>query len=230
MARKRLKHSYTIPCSSSFRDAISDLAGRRHVNVADLARSVALVVPDELIDSFPDPGGPGPKDRETVVLKSGTAKGRPWRRKPRLQVRMAPGYEVERIRRGLALGLAMERGEVKVRLEGKGEKDKAPQAPSGPPQTALISEAREELEKLRAIVSVLSFEPLSGGIRNRGDALHILGFPPASKPSIRALRARFRMLATVHHPDGKYGSHQRMSQLNAAMEHLIPRVMDIDSL
>jgi len=28
------------------------------------------------------------------------------------------------------------------------------------------------------------------------------------------------MLAAIHHPDSPYGSHQRMSQLNAAMDHL----------
>lgn len=31
---------------------------------------------------------------------------------------------------------------------------------------------------------------------------------------------RFRKLATVYHPDGKHGCHQRMSQLNAAMDLL----------
>jgi hypothetical protein len=45
MGSKIRKHSYTIPCSSALRDAVSDLAARRGVNVADLVRSVVLMVP-----------------------------------------------------------------------------------------------------------------------------------------------------------------------------------------
>ena len=76
------------------------------------------------------------------------------------------------------------------------------------------------MERLRTIVAVLAFEPLPEGVRSRGDALHVLGFPPSSDPDSRTLRAKFRMLATIHHPDGNHGSHQRMSQLNQAMEFL----------
>ena len=83
-----------------------------------------------------------------------------------------------------------------------------------------MRETREELERLRAMVSVLSFEPLPQGIHSREEALHVLGFPPGRLPDLGELRARFRMLATIHHPDGVYGSHQRMSQLNAAMDVL----------
>ena len=67
------------------------------------------------------------------------------------------------------------------------------------------------------MVSALSFDPLPDGVRTRADALHVLGFAPESVPRARDVRARFRLLATVHHPDGRYGSHERMSQLNAAM-------------
>ena len=78
----------------------------------------------------------------------------------------------------------------------------------------------EEIEHLRTIVSVLSFNPLSSGVRSRMDALHVLGFAPSIRPSRDEIRARFRSLAAVHHPDGHFGNHQRMSQLNAAMEVL----------
>nr|CAM75035.1 DnaJ-class molecular chaperone [Magnetospirillum gryphiswaldense MSR-1] len=73
-----VKHSYTIPCSSAFRDAIEALAARRHVNVGDIARSVLLVMPPSAIQGFPDPGDPEAGDRETVILKSGPSQGRPW--------------------------------------------------------------------------------------------------------------------------------------------------------
>ncbi|WP_069188603.1 J domain-containing protein [Candidatus Terasakiella magnetica] len=226
-----LKHSYTIPCSSEFRDQVSALADQKKVNVADLARSVLLMVSDADIYNFTDPGDPEPQDRETVILKSGPSKGRPWRRKPRLQVRMAPGFEVLHIRKALNLSLYMERGEACVRidtqeslaqqqLEAERLRKEAIEAAEQEKKNHQLPETTEELERLKAIVSVLSFEPLSNGVQDRGDALHILGFPPKTYPDRSELRARFRMLATIHHPDGKYGSHERMSQLNQAMEIL----------
>ena len=218
------KHSYTVSCSSTFRDAVADLARRRGANVADLARSVVFLLPPETVAEFPDPGEPGREDRETVVLKSGAAEGRPWRRKPRLQVRLPPGYEIPTIRRALGIALAMDRGEMLLRLDGKAAaaavhvNQPAP-APSED-DARRLREAREELERLQAIVSVLSFDPLPDGPRTREEALHVLGFPPGRVPDLATLRNRFRMLATIHHPDGSYGDHRRMSQLNAAMDIL----------
>lgn len=90
---------------------------KRQVNVGDLARSILLVVSPDAIAAFPDPGDPPADDRETVILKSGPAEGRPWRRKPRLQVRMPPGHEIPFIRRALGLALAMDEGAIAVRLE-----------------------------------------------------------------------------------------------------------------
>lgn len=223
-----LKHSYTIPCTSKFRDEVSQLAERKKVNVADLARSVLLMVSDADISAFADPGDPDPQDRETVILKSGPSKGRPWRRKPRLQVRMAPGYDVLHIRKALNLALYMEAGQAEVKvhtaesLKAQEEeltrlKELAQQQVQEAQTNHNLPETSEELERLRAIVSVLSFEPLNNGVQDRSDALHILGFPPKTYPGKNEVRARFRMLATIHHPDGQYGSHERMSQLNQAM-------------
>lgn len=213
------KKSYTIPCSGEFRDAVLDLARRRRTNVADLARSVVLMLAPGVIAAHPDPGEPAPGDRETVILKSGPAKGRPWRRKPRLQVRMAPGLATPQIRRALALALALDRGDMNLRLE-RPKDGNVPAARPELPDSMLLRETREELERLRAIASVLSFEPISGGVATLEDALHILGFSPAKRPSQKLVRDRFRMLATIHHPDSSMGSHLRMSQLNAAMEIL----------
>jgi len=226
-----LKHSYTIPCSSEFRDQVSTLADIKKVNVADLARSVLLMVSDTDISNFTDPGDPEPQDRETVILKSGPSKGRPWRRKPRLQVRMAPGFDVLHIRKALNLALFMEAGKAHVRIDTEETMLQQQQEAERIRKQALdeaaeeqknhqLPETTEELERLQAMVSVLSFEPLMDGVQDRSDALHILGFPPKTYPDRTELRARFRMLATIHHPDGKYGSHERMSQLNQAMEVL----------
>lgn len=216
MSTKTRRRSYTVPCSSAFRDDVLAVAGRHGANVADLARSVVLMVPLEVIAAYPDPGDPPPGDRETVVLKTGVARGRPWRRKPRLQVRMAPGHDVSTIRRALAIALALDRGEAGARLERQGAVADADARSDDPDEMR----QEDEVERLRAAVSALSFDPLPDGVRNRDDALHVLGLPPGRVPDRAALRARFRLLATIHHPDGPHGCHKRMSQLNAAMEVL----------
>jgi hypothetical protein len=213
MATSAKKKSYTISCSRAFFCAVTDLARRRGVNAADVVRSVLLLLPEADIRAFPDPGGPPPGDRETVILKSGPAIGRPWRRKPRLQVRLAAGSDVSLVRRALSLALAIERGEVALRLDA-GRQDAALAA------AAAERETNDKVERLRTIVAALSFEPLAGGVRIPEEALHVLGFPPRSRPSAGLLRERFRLLATIHHPDSQHGSHRRMSQLNAAMEVL----------
>jgi hypothetical protein len=206
------KISYTIPCASSFRDAVVRLAERRRSNVADLARSALLLLPEEALRQIPDPGEPATGDREQTVLKSGPSAGRPWRRKPRLQVRLPAGYAVPTVRRALNLLLFLSRNERAIDISDPAEAKPLP-----------VSQDRamtEEIERLRTIVSVLSFKPLSGGVRSRMDALHVLGFAPSNRPSRDEIRTRFRALAAVHHPDGRFGNHQRMSQLNAAMEIL----------
>lgn len=213
MAKPNTKQSYTIPCSSAFRDEIIERARHLGVNAADLVRSVFLTIPRVRIESFPDPGPPAKDDREEVMVKSGTAKGRPWRRKPRLQVRMVPGLEISFLRRALALALALGTGEVNFVLKGMADASPS-EIPGDFPGDA------EELARLRAIVSVLSFEPLPGGVKTPAQALHVLGLAPDARTDLGILKARFRMLAAIHHPDSGYGSHERMSQLNGAMDVL----------
>jgi hypothetical protein len=218
-----VKHSYTIPCSSAFRDAVETLAASRRVNVGDIARSVLLVMPDAVIAGHPDPGEPAGDDRESVILKSGPAQGRPWRRKPRLQVRMAPGYDIAFIRKALALALAMGGGAIEVRLHSPADAARELAVAAATPSAevlARIDGLHDEIERMKAVIAVLAFEPLAEGVATRDQALHVLGFPPGARPDRRALRAKFRMLATIHHPDSNYGSHHRMSQLNQAMEIL----------
>ncbi|MBI3444404.1 MAG: J domain-containing protein [Magnetospirillum sp.] len=234
-AANTVKHSYTIPCASAFRDAVDKLALRRRVNVGDIARSVLLVVAPEIVAACPDPGEPEPDDRETVILKSGPAEGRPWRRKPRLQVRMAPGYSVEAIRKALGMALSMAEGELRLRIDQPGEEPPPPpprkeEADTAYPkverrrgvreQSHKLAAVSEEIDRLRAIINVLAFEPLPDGVVTRADALYVLGFPPGDDPDRRTVRAKFRMLATIHHPDSNHGNHHRMSQLNQAMEVL----------
>lgn len=210
MATKVRKHSYVIPCSSDFREAVQGLADSREVNVGDIARSVMLIVPRDVISACPDPGEPRPDDRETVILKSGPNKGKPWRRKPRLQARLPKGHEVPDIRRALGVALALHMGEIRVALED----GRAPKAKEK------VKALNDEIERLRAAMSVVALDPLPHGVRNADEALFVLGFPPGSRPNQTEIKARFRMLATIHHPDAPFGDTRRMSQLNQAMSWL----------
>jgi hypothetical protein len=210
MATKVRKHSYVIPCSSDFRDAVQALADRREVNVGDVARSVMLIVSHDTIVACPDPGEPRADDRETVILKSGPNQGKPWRRKPRLQARLPRGYKVADIRRALGVALALSMGEIAVTLED----GRAPKAKDR------IRGMNDEIARLRAAMSVVAADPLPHGVRNADEALFVLGFPPGNKPNQTEIKARFRMLATVHHPDAPFGDTRRMSQINQAMSWL----------
>jgi hypothetical protein len=201
--------SYVVPCSSAFRDAMLDLAERRGVNAGELARAVLLLMPEDAA-RFPDPGGPEPGDRETVILKSGANLGKNWRRKPRLQVRLADGHDTAGIRRALALALAMGQGDYTVKIEDG----------RSPSSDHRLKEARSELTRLRYQIKAMLFEPLEHGVRKRADALYVLGFPPDARPEKDEIRKRYRKLAAIHHPDSSQGEHRRMAQLNEAVATL----------
>ena len=164
--KRERKHSYVVPCSSEFRDAITALADIRGVNVADIARSVMLIVPTEIIQACPDAGEPPAGDRESVVLKSGPSQGKPWRRKPRLQVRLPKGHAVADIRRALGLALAIDHGDIEVTLED----GRSPRARD------LLREARNDVERIRGALTELAYSPIERGIETNADALYVLGF------------------------------------------------------
>lgn len=202
--------SYVVQCASDFRDAVLDLAKRKGVNVGSLARAVLLVLPDEAIRMWPDPGEPDSEDRETVTLKSGPGTGREWRRKPRLQVRMRAGLETADIRRALALALAIDSGELALRLEQG----------CGPGAEEQLALARAESARLRKLLRAAVPDPVPNAVHGRSDALHVLGFAPGARPDAEAVGRRYRSLAAIHHPDSSSGDHARMSQLNAAVRIL----------
>lgn len=224
MAEKTVSKSYVVPCATPFRDAVLDLCRRRNISVGDLARSVLILLGPEAVADWPDPGDPPPGDREEVVLKSGPSRNRRLRRKPRLQVRLPAGTDLVTIRRALALALATAKGERAVRLE---DPNAPPPAPPPPPEPAidptLVQEAerlRHEVDHLREVVDSLMFAPLDQGVETREEALFVLGFPPRARPDSRAVKSRFRRMARIHHPDSGLGDHERMSQLNAALDVL----------
>ena len=207
---KAHKRSYSIPCASAFRDRVLALAERRGVNAGDLARSVILVLPEATIAAAPDPGDPGREDRETVTLKSGPGEGKPWRRKPRLQVRLPAGHQVTHLRKALGLALTLDSGTVRLDLEDA----------AAPTRAEAETKSSEEVARLRATVEALAGDPLSHAVRTLDEALFIFGFPPGSRPSVEAIKGRYRQLATIHHPDSDTGNTDRMASLNQAMSFM----------
>ncbi|WP_425407446.1 J domain-containing protein [Hwanghaeella sp.] len=204
------KLSYAVPCSSGFRDSVLEMAADREVNVGDLARSIMLTLPPDEIRAASDPGEPEESDRETVVLKSGPSAGKPWRRKPRLQVRLPAGHDVVDIRKALGIALDLHRGDREVRLEST----------AAPDWSDIVHEMEEKVARLQVTIATLAFEPLANGVRTREEAMHVLGFVPNSRPDAKMIKARYRMMAAIHHPDSEFGDHARMSQLNQAMSLL----------
>lgn len=206
--------SYIVSCPSKFRDDVLELAEARRVSAADLARGVLLLVSEETVNATTDPGDAQKGDREEVTLRSGPSEGRVLRRKPRLQLRLQHGLDHPTIRRALALALSMDGGNHALNVETQDDmKRKA---------TAMRreQELEDENRALRDIIDTLSFEPFKNGVMTRGDALHVLGFAPASVPDQKSIKTRFRKLAMIYHPDSPLGDHPRMSQLNDALNKL----------
>ena len=204
------KVSYAVPCSSRFRDKVMAMAAEREVNVGDLAPSIMLTLPADAIKDAADPGEPEESDRETVVLKSGPSAGKPWRRKPRLQVRLPAGHDVVDIRKALGIALDLQSGDREMRLEST----------AAPEWGDIVHDLEEKVARLQVTIATLAFEPLANGVRTQEEAMHVLGFVPGTRPDSKMIKARYRMMAAIHHPDSEFGDHARMSQLNQAMSLL----------
>jgi hypothetical protein len=207
---------YVVPCPSDFRDQVTALADKRGVSAGDLARAVLLLLPADALARVPDPGEPAAADREVVTLRSGPSKGRVLRRKPRLQVRLPGGYSMTDLRRALSLALDLAEGEQEIALEN--DTDKAARAE----MERAGARASEEIESLHRIIETIRLRPVEKGVTSRGDALHALGFSPYAMPDRAEIKSRFRQLARIYHPDAPFGDHAVMSQLNEALERLIP--------
>lgn len=204
------KKSHSIPCASAFRDRVLALAERRGVNAGDLARSVMLLLPSEAIAAAVDPGDPDPEDRDTVTLRSGPSKGKPWKRKPRLQVRLPGDQDPVLLRKALGLALEIDGGRLHLSLETDGPAVKA----------AAVEADRRAIRRLRDAVRTVADTNLGNPVRTRDEALFVLGFPPGARPEPDAIKTRYRVLATIHHPDSDTGDTNRMAQLNQAMSFM----------
>ena len=200
--------SYVVPCASAFRDRVIACARARGASAADFARAALLLAGEDKVRAWPDPGEPEGRDRESVTVRSGAAKDRTLRRKPRLQVRLQPGLSVAMIRKALALTLALEEGEASLRVD-----------PAGAGLEARYAALEEEVVRAREAIETLSPPPLDVVV-TRADALHVLGFPHFATPDAETVRARFRALAKVLHPDAPFGDNRAMGRLNDAFRIL----------
>jgi len=205
------KKSYSVFCSSDFRDAVEALAQAKKCTVGDLARSSLLLAPGNLLTGIPDPGEPAATDREFITVQSGEAEGRQLKRKPRLQVRLSVRCDVATIRRALKLALDLDSGELNLAVFEANKPDPFEQ----------LKAANENSQRWKHIVTAISFQPVPGGVMNREQALYVLGFDPEAEPSARLIKEKFKMLAMIYHPDSPWaGDTQRMSQLNQALSIL----------
>ena len=192
------------------------IAEDRGVSVGDLASLVLLLLSPEALERILDPGEPMSGDRETVKVLSGPSKGRTLRRKPRLHVRLIEGYGVSDLRRALALALDLIEGVRTLALEPEGSR------PSHEDPGQADGRLGAEMDELRRMIETIALQPLENGVTSRGEALHVLGFPPYSMPRRDVIRSRYRQLALIYHPDASFDDHVRMSLLNQAVERLIP--------
>ncbi len=204
------KKAYIINCSSSFRDAVLQLAQIKKVNVGDIARSIMLTMPNDIINSFPDPGEPTREDREKITLKSGDYEGKVWRRKPRLQARLPAGYQPIMLRKALGLALALATKQKNLHLQDVLEE----------PYIETISKLQKQNTRFFEAIQKLSFQPINGACTTATEAFYIMGLPREPRPTDEVIKKRFRELANIYHPDGILGDHERMSQLNLAFTFL----------
>jgi len=221
--------TYTIPCPSAFRQCVLDLSIQRDVSVSDLARAALTILPEAAIARHRDPGEPDAADRVPVPAQQDDEARAlepelPLLQAPWLEVEADDGLSIEHIRRALALVVDIADGVMGVGLVDEAD-DITALTPKQRERRSITGRRRKDYERdafaeenarLRATVSVLAFDLLPFGVSSREDALYVLGFPPHAKPTPNEVKARFRLLATVHHPDSGFGTHDRMTQLNAA--------------
>ena len=119
-----------------------------------------------------------------------------------------------RLRRALALALQISEGERSFSIESVQDRKQRSD------DQAIRVRLEEDVEQLQRIIGDLAFKPLRDGISTRSEALYVLGFAPTVVPDQKVIRGRYRRLALVFHPDSPFGDHQRMSQLNEALEKL----------
>lgn len=206
-------HPTAIACTASFRDQVLALTKRRNVSVGDLLRAVAILLPPQALDDMADPGEPPLFERDTLVVKSGAHKGETLKRKPRLQARLKETMpfpkDAATLRKALALALALDKQEWALSVENTKQREQ---------RKSRHDKSEQRIVELERGLERLAFRPLTSNCRTLEDACYVFGLRASMRPSEELVRRRFRDLASVFHPDAIKGDHERMSQLNQAMQ------------
>lgn len=219
---KQHKKACSIPCSETFKTKIHTLAEKHSVNPADIIRSILFVFPEEFIQSFEDPGDPLREDREDVTLHSGKHKGKTWKRKPRIQVRIPRSYPVPFLRKALNIALSLQDDNITQLLTSKkiDEEQKEETEQKIKNLTQEQERLTKEIELLQSVLKNFTKEKENKNIQSIDDALFILGFPPYSSPTAPLIKKKYRDLAILFHPDTGLDNHAMMSKLNDAISFL----------
>ncbi|CAK0776136.1 putative Molecular chaperone DnaJ [Azospirillaceae bacterium] len=195
---------YTIPCPSDFRASILDLHEKTGVDLTALIRMALNVTHADYFHSITDPGEPD-SDDYVLMEEIGRSGGRrSFRSKPTLTVHYARGWRVSTLRHALAVALSL----------------------STPPRTVAASSLRveeleivkekleQQLQDCRSTLEVLSFQLLPNGVKTQREAAHVMGFPNTIGLTSEDVTKRFRLLASVYHPDkGILGCAERLGQV-----------------
>lgn len=207
---------YTVPCQAGFRGAVLALAKKRGVDAAELVRMVLTLVSPAVRAAIPDPGVPGPEDRDSHGRLHGPIR-RTQTLVPTLVLRLDPDLDHATIRQALAVALALD-DPKSHRLVREDEH-------------ARLATSVERLEyRNRALANAverLSFRPRPGRLGLR-DAALMLGFATEHDFDEQLVTKRFRELAPIFHPDtGILPCRERMAQLIDARNLLIKHLRAI---
>lgn len=216
VAPVRLK-LYAVPCPTSFRAAVEELAERMATTPSQLVRSVLTLCDPAAHTAIADPGEPGRQDRDVFSRRLPDGRTRHVRRIPRLRLRLPVGLDNGQIRRALALALALNDGGgfALMRQEHL--------------RAATRQQERQQdlIERLRQAMDQLAFRQPVQPVHTVGDAAQLFGFQHIYGLDERAVTARYRQLAALFHPDGGLvETGDRMAQLADARRILLSQLRD----
>lgn len=90
-----------------------------------------------------------------------------------------------------------------------------------------LQRAERTVEDLRTLVGLLAFDHQEP-VTTEDQARYVLGFPPDAALTRQRVKARFRLLTQVYHPDRATGDSRRMAQVIEATRLLERQVRDRD--
>ncbi len=196
------QRSYHVRCQTELHEAVHAACRRAGLSPAQMVRAALAVLSPAALDSLADPGGPKPRDALRVGGRLQT---------PVIRLRLPDGLSTVLIRKVFGYIADMSNGRHGLAPAGRvGHLEQR------------LAEVSETCRHQRDALAVLAGELLDGGVATRDHALHVLRFPPESKPTPDQVTARFRGLAAVLHPDaGLLDQHRHMAQLLDARRRLM---------